>query len=197
MHDDDVFLAGGLCAVVELVAVIYSHLIAAAAAAVVATSATWWLQSTRYTAQIATLQRDHAQVLQGIADKTARAYAAVQRYSAATNTHLAELDSRHQQELSDAQSETNRLRACVRAGTCGVRIITRVAPAAACDRAPDQPASGMGDAAVALDAAAAERVLDLRESIQSDAAKLAYLQQYASACWRAGVDAQALSGQKE
>lgn len=174
-----------------------THAIAALAAAALAASATWWLQSTRYTAQLATLQRDHAQVLQSIADKTSQAYQAVLRYTTATNTHLSELDARHHQELADAQLETDRFRACVRAGTCGVRIITRAVPAAACDRPADQPAGGLGDATLALDADTAERVLDLRESVQTDAVKLAYLQQYATTCWRAGADAQALSEQGE
>lgn len=180
-----------------VVAVISTHAAAAIIAAALAASATWWLQSTRYTAQIATLQRDHAQTLRAIADKTSQAYQAVQRYTATTNTHLAELDTRHHQELADAQLETARLRACVHSGTCGVRIITRAVPERCSDSPAAQSASGLGDGAVALDPAAAERVLDLRDSVHTDAAKLAYLQQYASTCWRAGVDTQAVSGQGE
>ena len=49
-------------------------------------------------------------------------------------------------------------------------------------------AGGVGDGAIALDGETANRVLDLRESVQSDAAKLAYLREYATSCYRAGVE---------
>jgi len=98
-------------------------------------------------------------------------------------------DATHYKELTHAQSETARMRACVAAGACGVRIITRSTACAAGGAVPqDAGAGGMGDGAIALDPATAGRVLDLRESVQSDAAKLAYLREYAQSCYRAGAE---------
>ena len=146
-------------------------------------------QGWRLGEQLASLQADHAKTLQAIADKTAEARAAVARYELAAHAQLADKDVQHYQELTHAKTETDRLRACVAAGACGVRIITRSTACAAGGGLPkDAGAGGLGDGAIALDPATAGRVLDLRESVQSDAAKLAYLRDYAQACWRAGVE---------
>lgn len=84
-------------------------------------------------------------------------------------------------ELEDDKKELNRLRGCVAAGTCGVRIIA--APAIGGDTPAG--AGGLGDDAITLDAGVSGRVLDLREAIGQDAAKIEYLQAYALQCWRA------------
>lgn len=83
--------------------------------------------------------------------------------------------------LEDDKKELNRLRGCVAAGTCGVRIIATPAIGG------DTPAGagGLGDDAITLDAGVSGRVLDLREAIGQDAAKIEYLQAYALQCWRA------------
>ena len=168
---------------------LYTHAGAALLAAAIAGAGAWTAQGWRYGAQLASLKATHAETLQAIADKTAKARAAVARYELAANAQLADKDAQHYQELTHAQSETDRLRACVAAGACGVRIITRTAACAAGGAMPqDAGAGGVGDGSVALDDAAANRVLDLRESVQSDAAKLAYLREYAQACWRAGAE---------
>ena len=113
----------------------------------------------------------------------------MRKYEAGVAGQLADKDATHYKELTHAQSETARMRACVAAGACGVRIITRTIACAAGGSVPqDAGAGGVGDGAIALDADTAGRVLDLRESVQSDAAKLAYLREYASACYRAGVE---------
>lgn len=83
--------------------------------------------------------------------------------------------------LEDDKKELGRLRGCVAAGTCGVRIIA--APAIGGDTPAG--AGGLGDDAIALDAGLSGRVLDLREAIGQDAAKIEYLQAYARQCWRA------------
>ena len=164
-------------------------LAAVAMTAIVASAGTWAVQSWRLGGKIATLKAQHAQVLQDIAGKTAKAHEAVLRYQATVNARLADRDAEHYQELTHAQNETRHLRACVAAGTCGVRILTAATPgASACPGPQDASTSRVGDGALALDGETAERVLDLRESVQSDAAKLAYLRDYAQACWRAGVE---------
>ena len=173
----------------QMIPAIYTHAGAALLAGALAFAGAWTAQGWRLGAQLASLQADHAKTLQAIADKTAEARAAVARYELAAHAQLADKDVQHYQELTHAKTETDRLRACVAAGACGVRIITRSTACAARGDVPqDAGAGSVGDGAVALDDAAANRVLDLRESVQSDAAKLAYLREYASACYRAGVE---------
>ena len=165
-----------------------THIAAAAVAGVLAFGAAWQVQAWRYDAQIATLKTRHATTLQAISDKTAKAYEAVVKYEAQVQQDLADKDTRHYKELIHEKAKTDRLRACVRAGTCGVRIIAAAPGASACPGHQDASTSRVGDGALALDGETAGRVLDLRESVQSDAAKLAYLREYAQACYRAGVD---------
>jgi len=172
-----------------MIPAIYTHAGAALLAGALAFAGAWHVQAWRMGEQLAGLKASHAQTLQTIADKTAHARAAVARYELAANAQLADKDATHYKELTHAQSETARMRACVAAGACGVRIITRTAACAAGGAVPqDAGAGGVGDGAVALDDAAANRVLDLRESVAADAAKLAYLREYAQACYRAGVE---------
>ncbi len=172
-----------------MIPAIYTHAGAAVLAGALAFSGAWQVQSWRMGEQLAGLKASHAETLREIADKAAKASEAVRKYEAGVAGQLADKDTQHYQELTHAQSETARMRACIAAGTCGVRIITRgTACAAGGDVPQDAGAGGVGDGAVALDDAAANRVLDLRESVQSDAAKLAYLREYAQACWRAGVE---------
>ena len=130
----------------------------------------------------------HSQFVADIASKTQKAAKAVRDYETAVNATLAQADAKHTRELSDANKETNRLRACVRAGTCGVRIIA----------APSQPNSAMpsdsspcslGDGSANVTGEVAERVFDLRDAVERDTRALEYLQDYAKACYRSGVEA--------
>ena len=172
-----------------MIPAIYTHAGAALLAASIAGAGAWTAQNWRYGAQLASLKTGHAQTMQAIANKTAQARDAVARYEADVHTRLADKDTQHYKELTHAKTETDRLRACVAAGTCGVRIITRTAACAAGGAVPqDAGAGGMGDGAIALDGETANRVLDLRESVQSDASKLAYLREYAQACYRAEIE---------
>ena len=172
-----------------MIPALYTHAGAALLAGALAFAGAWQVQAWRLGAQIASLKTAHAETLRSIADKTAKASEAVRKYEAGVADQLADKDATYYQELTHAQSETARMRACIAAGTCGVRIITRSASCAAGGDLPkDAGAGGVGDGAIPLDDAAASRVLDLRESVQSDAAKLAYLRDYARACWRAGVE---------
>ena len=173
----------------QMIPALYTHAGAALLAAAIAGACAWYAQGWRMGEQLAGLKATHAETLREIAGKTAKASEAVRKYEAGVADQLADKDATHYKELAHAQSETDRLRACVAAGACGVRIITRSASCAAGGAVPqDAGAGGVGDGAVALDAEAAGRVLDLRESVAADAAKLAYLREYASACYRAGVE---------
>lgn len=173
----------------QMIPALYTHVAAALLSGALAFAGAWWVQGWRMGAQVASLKAGHAQTLQAIADKTAQARAAVARYELAANAQLADKDATYYKELTHAKTETDRLRACVAAGACGVRIITRATACAAGGAVPQDAGTGsVGDGAIALDGETAGRVLDLRESVQSDAAKLAYLREYAQACYRAGAE---------
>ena len=172
-----------------LIPALYTHAGAALLAGALAFAGAWQVQAWRMGEQLASLKAGHAETLREIADKTAKASEAVRKYEAGVADRLADKDATHYKELTHAKSESDRLRACVAAGACGVRIITRSASCAAGGAVPqDAGAGGVGDGAIGLDDDTAGRVLDLRESVQSDAAKLAYLREYAQACYRAGVE---------
>ena len=185
----------GLCAFYGLKMVLYIKTAIVASIFMIGAASGYIAQGWRMGAQLASLKATHAETLQAIADKTAQARAAVARYELAAHAQLADKDATYYKELTHAQSETARMRACIAAGTCGVRIITRSASCAAGGAVPqDAGAGGVGDGAIALDADTAGRVLDLRESVAADAAKLAYLRDYAQACWRAWVEGAGVVG---
>lgn len=144
-------------------------------------AAGWGAQGWRKDVQLQEQRTQHAQKLQDIAEKTAAALTAVRKYERLTATHLAETDRQKTEEINAAKSETNRLRRCIAAGTCGVRL-NSTAGAASSRGATDAAAPGMDDAAPALDAALQQRVLDLRDAIAEDSAALEYLQEYALRC---------------
>ena len=129
---------------------------------------------------------DHAGVLAGIATKTRAAADAVRAYERQTGLALAAADKKNTEDLNNAKAETQRLRDCVRAGTCGVRIVTRYADQPDGAGPADAATGGVGDDAITLDASVSERVLDLRDAIAEDQAKLEYLQQYADQCKELG-----------
>ncbi|WP_323872934.1 lysis system i-spanin subunit Rz [Xenorhabdus doucetiae] len=87
--------------------------------------------------------------------------------------HLAELDKAHIQELANAKTEIDILRADVAAGRRKLRIKAR------CPVRETAPSGSLGDgASVELTGEAGSTVLDIREDIINDRAKLKYLQGY-------------------
>ena len=99
----------------------------------------------------------------------------------AANNAISDADKRAWKGLEDDKKELNRLRGCVADGTCGVRLITKYVHTNS--GASDSSPSSVGDDTVALDPDVQRRVLDHREAIGEDAAKLEYLQAYAQQCW--------------
>ncbi|MDE9545169.1 lysis protein [Xenorhabdus bovienii] len=92
------------------------------------------------------------------------------------NTHiemLHELDSKHTQELANAKTEIDTLRADVAAGRRKLRI------QATCPVSETPSSGSVGDAiTVELTGETGSTVLDIREGIINDRAKLRYLQRY-------------------
>jgi len=145
-------------------------------------AAGWAAQGWRADAALVQLRQAHATVLVEIAAKTQAAAEAVRTYERQAALALAAADKKSTEELSNAKTETQRMRDCVRAGTCGVRIVTRYVDQPGGPESTDAAAGGVGNDAIALDAGVSERVLDLRDAISEDAAKIDYLQQYAKQC---------------
>ena len=157
------------------------RLIVVGAVLVLAFAAGWVAQGWRKDVQLQSQRVQYAKTMQTIAEKTAAARDAVQEQERQMAAQLAELDKQKMEEISAAKSETNRLRRCIAAGTCGVRL-NSTAGAASGRGATDATAPGMDDAAPALDATLQQRVLDLRDAIAEDSAALEYLQGYAKRC---------------
>ena len=141
----------------------------------------WTIQGWKADARINELRVAHAQTLSTIATKTAEAQGALRKYEQATTRKLAELDQQKTQEIENARLETNRLRRCIAAGTCGVRLIS-TAGAASSRGAADAAAPSMDNEIAALHGDLQQRVLDLRDAIAEDSAALEYLQEYAKQC---------------
>lgn len=85
--------------------------------------------------------------------------------------------------MEDERKELNRLRGCVADRTCGVRLI----PASGSGFDSTASAGGLGNDTIDLSADLQRRILDLRESIGQDAAKIEYLQSYALQCLKAAA----------
>lgn len=97
----------------------------------------------------------------------------------AANAAISTADAKAWKGLEDDKKELRRLRSCVADGTCGVRLI----PAQSGHGSSAPGAGSVGHDTVELDPDVQRRVLDHREAIGEDAAKLEYLQDYARQCW--------------
>lgn len=98
------------------------------------------------------------------------------------NNAISAADAKAWKGLEDEKKDLARLRGCVAAGTCGVRLITKYVPSGG--GGGDPSPGSVGHDTIALDADVQRRVLDHRESIGDDAAKIEYLQAYATQCWQ-------------
>ena len=118
-----------------------------------------------------------AEEARAVAEANERLREAVHAWRGAQTTFLSTMDARITKEVSDAVEENNRRRSAVAAGTVRVRYVAARCPS------PDLPATSatgsVGDGAgVELAPAAGLDVLDLREALILDRAKINYLQGY-------------------
>ena len=118
-----------------------------------------------------------AEEARAVAEANERLREAVHAWRGAQTTFLSTMDARITKEVSDAVEENNRRRSAVAAGTVRVRYVAARCPS------PDLPATAatgsMGDGAgVELTPKAGLDVLDLREALIRDRAKIDYLQGY-------------------
>lgn len=100
----------------------------------------------------------------------------------AANAAISTADAKAWKGLEDDKKELGRLRGCVADGTCGVRLITKYVPTGG--GASDSSPGSVGHDTLEIDPDVQRRVLDHREAIGEDAAKIDYLQDYAAQCWR-------------
>lgn len=151
---------------------------------------TWSITSNSYQGDIAKLEKKHAdQVAQYERDIGAikakaqeETAAAITRMKAAQDA-LAILDQQKSQELANAQAENDALKRDVADGSRRVRILqanlsTRCDTNTNASGGNSSTGSVGNGAAVELTAEAGRTVLDLRQDIIRDQAKLTYLQTY-------------------
>ncbi len=118
-----------------------------------------------------------AEEARAVAEATDKLRTAVHAWRDAQTAFLSNLDARITKEVSDAVEENNRRRAAVAAGAVRVRYVAGRCPS------PDLPttaaAGSVGDGAgIELAPKAGLDVLDLREALIRDRAKIEYLQGY-------------------
>ena len=121
--------------------------------------------------------QQRADEARAVAEATDKLRTAVHAWRDAQTAFLSTLDARITKEVSDAVEENNRRRSAVAAGTVRVRYVAARCPS------PDLPATAatgsVGDGAgVELTPKAGLDVLDLREALIKDRAKIDYLQAY-------------------
>ena len=121
--------------------------------------------------------KKRADEARAVAEATDKLRTAVHAWRDSQTAFLSTLDARITKEVLDAVEENNRRRPSVAAGTVRVRYVAARCPS------PDLPATAaagsVGDGAgVELAPAAGLDVLDLREALIRDRAKIEYLQGY-------------------
>lgn len=151
-----------------------ARIIAAAIGAATLFGAGWGVNGWRLSGQ-------HAQELAKRDRDALTVAAAVKQAGIVANNAISNADQRAWKGLEDDKKELGRLRGCVADGTCGVRLITQYMR----DGGGDSSASSVGHDTVEIDPDVQRRVLDHREAIEEDAAKLSFLQAYARECFKA------------
>ena len=121
--------------------------------------------------------KQRADEARAVAEATDKLRTAVHAWRDAQTAFLSTLDAHITKEVSDALAENNRRRSAVAAGTVRVRYVAARCPS------PDLPAAtaagSVGDGAgIELTPKAGLDVLDLREALIRDRAKIEYLQGY-------------------
>ncbi|MEQ6970764.1 lysis system i-spanin subunit Rz [Pectobacterium polaris] len=148
----------------------------------------WWITSTSYDADIATMKTKHALVLKSASDKAAADSEAARGREHNFQQQIAALDAERTKEREDAKRENERLRNDIVSGKRRVQFAS--AALATCEQSAGavRSARGMGNAtAVQLSPVAGRNILDIRAGINDDQAKLVYLHEYIRALQAQGV----------
>ncbi|MBN3057973.1 lysis system i-spanin subunit Rz [Pectobacterium brasiliense] len=148
----------------------------------------WWIVSTSYDADIATLKNEHALALKSVSDKAAADSEAARSREHGFQQQIAALDAEHTKERENAQREADRLRNDIVSGKRRVQFSSEAL--ATCEQSAGavRSASRMGNvASVQLSPTAGRNILDIRAGIKDDQVMLAYLQNYISGLQAQGV----------
>ncbi len=131
---------------------------------------------------------EHAAVLAEIAQQTAAAHQRIAEAREAWARDFSAIDTRHQKELTRAQSENARLRTAARAGSVVVRIPGARCSGPAGDLSETAGAGSVGAQSAEADAELRERVFDHRQMMLDAEAQINYLIDYAQTCAAAVVE---------
>ena len=120
-----------------------------------------------------------AEEARAVAEANERLREAVHAWRGAQTTFLSTMDARITKEVSDALAENNRRRSAVATGTVRVRYVAARCPSPSPDLPATAATGSVGDGAgIELAPKAGLDVLDLREALIKDRAKIEYLQGY-------------------
>lgn len=143
--------------------------VAAATASVTAWNVNGWRWGEKYSA----LERDHAREAERNATVAGQRLQQIGKERDALALRLAASDDKSREALEAIKDENDRLHDCVRAGTCGVRLVARCPSVPA--PGPAGPASGPRvdtGPGPELDGPVQSDILDLRAGIQSTLVQL-------------------------
>ncbi|MEQ9770899.1 lysis system i-spanin subunit Rz [Pectobacterium jejuense] len=148
----------------------------------------WWITSTSYDADIATLKSEHALVLKSVSDKATVDSEAARDREHSFQQQIAVLDVQLTKEREDAKRENERLRNDIVSGKRRVQFASAALATCELSSGAVRSASSMGNAAaVQLSTTAGRNILDIRIGINDDQAKLIYLHEYIRALQQQGV----------
>ncbi|WP_105879368.1 lysis system i-spanin subunit Rz [Pectobacterium versatile] len=148
----------------------------------------WWITSTGYNTDIATLKNEHAVALKSVSDRAVADSEAARNREHGFQQQITALDAKSTKERENAKREADKLRADIVSGTRRVQFAS--AALATCEQSAGaiRSASGMGNAAaVQLSTTAGRNILDIRTGINDDQAKLIYLHEYIRALQAQGM----------
>ncbi|MEQ9886213.1 lysis protein [Pectobacterium zantedeschiae] len=148
----------------------------------------WWIVSTNYDADIATLKTEHALVLKSVSDKATADSEAARNREHNFQQQIAALDAKSTKERKDAKREADRLRNDIVSGKRRVQFAS--AALATCEQSAGavRSASSMGNAtALRLSPVAGRNILDIRAGIKDDQSKLLYLHGYIRGLQQQGI----------
>ncbi|MCA6941344.1 lysis protein [Pectobacterium polaris] len=148
----------------------------------------WWIVSTSYDADIATLKSEHALALKSVSDRAAADSEAARGREHGFQQQIAALDAKSTKEREDAKRENERLRNDIVSGKRRVQFASAALATCELSSGAVRSASSMGNAtAVQLSTTAGRNILDIRTGINEDQAKLVYLHGYIRALQQQGI----------
>lgn len=148
----------------------------------------WWITSTSYDTDIATLKSEHAVALKSVSDRAAADSEAARGREHGFQQQIAALDAKSTKEREDAKRENERLRNDIVIGKRRVQFASAALATCELSSGAVRSASSMGNAtAVKLSTTAGRNILDIRAGIKVDQAKLLYLHEYIRALQQQGV----------